>query len=263
MVFSGGEPLLYPALGRILEYYKQHVPARVVITNGLLLSEGRRRDLSHAGATGFAFSIDSVSPERYFAARGWRSEQLARVLANLRAASNAAKGEELEVGVNAVVTRANAIWESVCELLDLATSLNLTCVKFQPLFDNGFLGRSAPWLALDSRSVADLEEIASGIDGHVGVATNPAGFWRDLAVLVAGRPLDPLQCGLGGGTVLLARGRLARCYWVPDADLTFSSVGRGEVEGSALRLEAAKPQCNVDARCFCMQSMAHEWSIQT
>lgn len=130
IVLSGGEPLLYPYLDNVLSYYERFVKERVIITNGLLLTDQKRQVLQSAGATGFAFSIDSVSPERYFATRGWSAQQLARVLRNLQCA---AETKNLELSINAVVSRATAEWACVGELLAFGSSLELgkvpACVR--------------------------------------------------------------------------------------------------------------------------------------
>jgi pyruvate-formate lyase-activating enzyme len=259
VVFSGGEPLLYPHLENVLRYYARYIEQRVVITNGLLLNDKKRRALRSAGATGFAFSIDSVSPQLYFATRGWRAPQLERVIANVRRA--AAGAEDLELGINAVVSRPTANWRCVDELLAFASSLALATVKFQPVFDDGYLSSSAPWLALDSRDVPNLVLIADRVADVGCVETNPPGFWRDLAAMAAGERLDGRRCGLGADIVLATAQRLARCYWVPAADMGSVSSPAETLRnaGSLAVLAAAKPRCHVDARCFCLQKLAHKW----
>lgn len=258
VVFSGGEPLLYPHLDKVLRYYAQHVEQRVIITNGLLLTDDTRRKLHSAGATGFAFSIDAVSPERYFATRGWSGQQLARVLQNLR---RAAESKELELGINAVVSRPTADWVCVGELLALGSSLELDRVKFQPVFDDGYLSHSAPWLALNHSDVPNLLWIADRVAHGEGVNTNPPGFWRDLAAMADGKQLEASRCGLGEDTVLVAGGRLARCYWVPSADVGSIPNAAGELRQheSIAELTDAKPRCQVDSRCFCLQKLSHGW----
>ncbi|HEX6910647.1 MAG TPA: radical SAM protein, partial [Longimicrobium sp.] len=218
VVFSGGEPLLYPHLDEVLRHYASLAADRIVITNGLLLTDRRRKQLRSAGATGFAFSLDSTLPELYFATRGLRSGQLARVLRNVHRAAEAAAAEALELSINAVVCRPTATWGCVAGLLAFATQLGLGQVKFQPVFDDGHLSRAAPWLHLHAGDVANLLSIADGITRIESVPTNPPGFWRDLARMAAGERLDPLRCGLGADTVLVTSRRLARCYWVPGAD---------------------------------------------
>jgi pyruvate-formate lyase-activating enzyme len=260
VVFSGGEPLLYPHLDDVLRYYARHVEGRVVITNGLLLGDDRRRKLRSAGANGFAFSIDTTVPRLYFATRGWRGEQLARVLGNVQRAAKAAEAEGLELGINAVVSRPTASWASVGALLAFGSSINVARVKFQPVFDDGHLSRFAPWLALDPRDVPNLLVIADGVGCLEGVNTNPPAFWRDIAAMAAGSPLDGGQCGLGRDTVLVTDKRLARCYWVPAADLgSTDSTGLIREHEGVAALADAKPRCRVDARCFCLQDLSHGW----
>jgi pyruvate-formate lyase-activating enzyme len=264
VVLSGGEPLLYPHLDDVLRYYARHVESRVVITNGLLLSSSRRQHLRSAGATGFALSLDTTDPALYQATRGWGEAQLGRVLANLRSAAGAAEAETMELGLNAVVSHATANWACVGAVLALGSHLGLRRVKFQPVFDDGYLSRSAPELALGTRDVPGLNDIADNVARFEGVATNPPGFWRDLARVAAGTGLDGTRCGLGPETVLVTDERLARCYWVPDAD-----AGTVRTEPAAIRVHQStetllgtKSGCSVDARCFCLQPLAHEWSTR-
>lgn len=264
VVLSGGEPLLYPHLDDVLRYYAGHVESRVVITNGLLLSPSRRQRLRSAGATGFAVSVDTVDAVLYRATRGWAESQLTCVLANLRSAAGAAEAEATELSLNAVVSHVTANWGCVGAVLALGSHLGLRQVKFQPVFDDGYLSRSAPSLALGPRDVAALGNIADNVARFEGVATNPPGFWRDLAEVAAGAGLDGVRCDLGSGTVLVTDQRLARCYWVPNADA--GTIGNEltavRVRQSTEALARAKPGCRVDARCFCLQPLAHEWSAR-
>lgn len=258
VVFSGGEPALNPALESIIRYYAPYVRDRVVITNGLLMDRGRRADLLSAGATGFTFSVDTIDPAPFMANRGLPAKSLARILENLR---DTARNRHFELGINAVVTSATASVESVSQLLSVAEALGLDFVKFQPVFDDGYVGRNAPGLRLGPADADTLDEISKLIETGVSVPTNVAGFWRDLAALVRGERLPGTACGLGDTTALLVQDRLVRCYWVQSADI---SITRHALESDALQsvraLHIAKPSCSVDARCFCMQSLEHEWS---
>lgn len=259
VVFSGGEPLLHPYINAILGYYAGVVEQRVVITNGALLSAGRRCELTAAGATGFAFSLDTVTPERYFAARGWGASHLRRVCSNLEAA--AADRSGIELGINAVVTRPTAAWPVIRELLEYARSLELDCVKFQPVFDDGFLAKSAPWLALGRDDAANLSRIAQELGQFDALPTNPPAFWWDLAILARGERLKGARCGLGALTALATPGRLARCYWVPAADMHSTVTPSSEsIQQSLAALDVAKPVCEVRSACFCLQSINHAWS---
>lgn len=258
VVFSGGEPALNPALEAIIGYYVPHVRDRLVISNGLLMDGSMRAKLLSAGATAFTFSVDTIDPARFMVNRGLPSSSLARILGNLRDAS---RGRRFGLGINAVVTSATAATESVAQLLSFAEALELDFVKFQPVFDDGYVGRNAPGLRLGPSDAETLEEIAELIEAGVSVPTNAAGFWRDLAALVRGEQLPGTACGLGDTTALLVHDRLVRCYWVQSADISVTRYARASDALQSVRaLQIAKPSCSVDARCFCMQSLEHEWS---
>lgn len=258
VVLSGGEPLLHPRLDELLTYYRDVVPERVVLTNGLLLTDQMRNGLISAGATGFTFSIDALDPDSYRAARGWGGEQLARVLTNLHAAAN----DSIEVGINAVVSGATARWPTVAALLDLAAQRRLSFVKFAPVFDDGYLAANAPHLALTQENAMALSHIAQEIGTRRAVATNPPGFWRDLARLASGAKLPGVACALGEVAALAVRGELTRCFWVPESTLGRSNevLAESRVRRSLTVLTRAKPNCNVEAHCFCLQPLDHVWS---
>jgi pyruvate-formate lyase-activating enzyme len=258
VVFSGGEPVLHPALDQILRHYAAHVVERVVITNGLLMDGEMLSRLLAAGATAVAFSVDSVDPERFQANRGLPAGSLARILDNLR---DAARQRSFGLGLNAVVTTATAAPTSVRDLLAFAANLQLDFVKFSPVFDDGYLGRNAPHLQLGEADATALDSISELVDTFMPVPSNPAEFWRDLARLVRGERLPGSACGLGDGTALLVPKRLVRCFWVPSADIgPAERVRYHDARTSVQALQMAKSSCAVDARCFCLQPMEHVWT---
>lgn len=261
VVFSGGEPLLRRDLESILRHYSSTVRERVVITNGLLLEEDRARELLLAGATGFAFSVDSFDADTYKATRGWPEETFRRVLRNLEGAAERRDKRSFELGINCTVASCNSNWNNVREVLKKASDLQLDYVKFLPVFDDGYLGRRAPHLRLGKREIAALEEIAEKLPLDT-VKTNPPGFWLDLADLARSRVIPGDECGLGELAALAVRGRVSRCFWVPDADIGDSGapLAPGKARRSLSLLEQAKRTCRVGPHCFCLQTIDHEWS---
>lgn len=258
VVFSGGEPALHPELDRTLQHYAAHVTGREIITNGLLMDGATRAHLLAAGATAFTFSIDSIDPERFEANRGLPGPALVRILEHL---CEAAEGRRFGLGVNAVVTTATATMDSVRTLLAFAAGLRLDFVRFSPVFDDGYVGRNAPHLKLGAANADALEAIAELVQAGTPVPSNTARFWRDLAALARGERLQGAACGLGDGIALLVPGRLVRCYWVASADVGPTAHVTGhDVRRSVRALEIIKPFCEVDARCFCLQTMEHEWT---
>jgi MoaA/NifB/PqqE/SkfB family radical SAM enzyme len=58
--FTGGEPLLYPYLIRIIKYASELGMLITVVTNGSLLDEKRARALAESGAQGVSISVDHL-----------------------------------------------------------------------------------------------------------------------------------------------------------------------------------------------------------
>jgi pyruvate-formate lyase-activating enzyme len=257
VVFSGGEPALHPGFETILEYYAAHISERVVITNGLLMNKRKRERLLTAGATAFTFSVDSVDERRYEANRGLPSRSLAKILKNL---FDASLQRHFGLGINAVVTSATASAANVHQLLSYAADLGLDFVRFQPVFDDGYVGMNAPHLQLGPSNAEGLEAIYDLVGAGTPVLTNIPAFWRDLASLARGEQLPGSACGLGDATALLVHDRLVRCYKVASADVGFvAQPAPLDALLSVQALDLVKPSCSVDAQCFCMQSMEHKW----
>jgi MoaA/NifB/PqqE/SkfB family radical SAM enzyme len=63
ITFSGGEPLLHPDLDLLIRRIRGHGRIATLITNGLLLSPDRIRQLNRAGLEHLQISIDNVEPD--------------------------------------------------------------------------------------------------------------------------------------------------------------------------------------------------------
>ncbi|HVH28325.1 MAG TPA: radical SAM protein [Vicinamibacterales bacterium] len=63
LTLSGGEPLLHPALDDLIRHIRSRGMIATVITNGLLLSVDRIKQLNRAGLDHLQISIDNVSPD--------------------------------------------------------------------------------------------------------------------------------------------------------------------------------------------------------
>jgi radical SAM protein with 4Fe4S-binding SPASM domain len=68
-ILSGGEPLLRDDLETIAAFAAARGATVVVGTNGTLLTDARIRSLKDAGVSGFAVSVDSMTPRRHDAFR--------------------------------------------------------------------------------------------------------------------------------------------------------------------------------------------------
>lgn len=63
ITISGGEPLLHPALDRIVSRIRERGMIAGLITNGFLLNEARIEGLNEAGLDHMQISIDNVTPD--------------------------------------------------------------------------------------------------------------------------------------------------------------------------------------------------------
>jgi MoaA/NifB/PqqE/SkfB family radical SAM enzyme len=63
MSFSGGEPLLHPALDDLIAHIRRHGAMAGMITNGYLLTAKRIQELNAAGLEHMQISIDNVMPD--------------------------------------------------------------------------------------------------------------------------------------------------------------------------------------------------------
>ena len=258
VVLSGGEPLLHPQLTDVLTHYRgAGVPERVVITNGLTATRARVESCRRAGATGFAFSIDAVSEEAAFAARAMSPAQIERALAHLADAGGRARDEGLEITVNCVLSAANCSVELARELALRAAACGASAIKFQPVFDDGYLGSNAPGLRLGRQHATAVRAIAADAPTW-GLATNPGSFFADLAEVCEGRALDGASCGLGERTFVLQAGGIVVCPWIGARP-----AGAIDELPTVLRdFRAATATCGTGAHCFCLQPRDHAWGFR-
>ncbi len=258
VVFSGGEPLLHPHLGDALAYYAAaNVPERIVITNGLGATPARVESCRQAGATGFAFSIDAIDEGAAAATRAMSRDQVHRVLVHLADAGRRARHEQLEITVNCVLSAANCSVDIVRQLALRAAACGASAIKFQPVFDDGYLGSNAPGLRLGRPHAAVVRAIAADAPSW-GLATNPASFFADLAAVCEGRALDGASCGLGERTFVLQSGGIVVCPWIGARP-----AGTTDDLPTVLRdFRTATATCGTGAHCFCLQPTDHAWGFR-
>ncbi len=259
IVLSGGEPRLHPDLEQILRYYRGIVDDVIVITNGYGLDKTEVSRLVEAGATGITLSLDSLFPDVTRATRETPFALHTRILSNME--KIAAPPRTFELGINSVVSHPTANWHSTRGLLEWGFGLRVDFVKFQPVFDDGYVGQNAPQLKLTSLDVPGLLEISDSVDSITHPPTNPSGFWKDLARLASGEGLPSRACGLGPRHSILTRQKLNICYWLDSASFGEATaplpVDRADTVRK--RFEEDKLGCKVGFHCFCSQNMGHKW----
>lgn len=259
VVLSGGEPRIHPQLETILQHYGRLVESVIVITNGYGLDEKELHRLLDNGATGVTVSLDSLDPETALITRDTPKQLLEQVISNLERISDLPR--EFELGINSVASHPTANLKTVERILKFGRSLGVDFVKFQPVFDDGHVSRSAPDLLLTERDVPGLLRVAEAIPSLDSPLTNPPSFWKDIARLISGEALAPESCGLGPRQAIATAGKLSICYWVDSTSFgdSFQSISSEEVEAVRAKFESVKLGCKVGSHCFCTQNLSHEW----
>ena len=259
LVLSGGEPRLYPNIGEVLSYYRKYVENIILITNGYGVISSQIESLIDMGINGFTFSIDSVIPEEEYASRRTDPEMFRNILASLREISSLHR--EFELGINTVVTHANAKWGSIRKLLEFSEELDLDFIKFSPIFDDGYAGLNAPDLLLTENDVDNLRIIGEKITRYGFKNTNSPQFWFDIAEMTIGKQPQGVRCGLGPHKANSINGMLTMCYWVKEVTYgqTNSALGYEHATSIQRQLELSKENCPVNFHCFCNQKISHTW----
>ena len=255
VVISGGEPRLHPFISEMLGYYGSLVDEVVVITNGYGLDMENAGALLDAGATGITVSLDSVDAMESFMTRRTPPALHAEILINLE--EMAGPGRRFELGINSTITSVTSNWITAGDLLRFGAVLNLDFVKFQPIFDDGYVSANSPDLMLGPDDAASLLEVASKLETIHHPPTNPSGFWADVAELAGGGRLHPSGCALGPSDAISVGGQLSMCYWVGSSRYEHSD--RLGYAAATSRFEADKRKCSVGFHCFCNQGMGHAW----
>lgn len=256
IVISGGEPTLRPDIRDILKYYSNLVDRVTVITNGYALSRTNASALLDSGATGITVSLDSTHPAESFMTRRTPPKLHKQIMRNM---SDVA-GLDHEFGINATVSSITANRVTVADLLEFGLKLDADFVKFQPIFDDGYVSRNSPDLLLGPDSADALLEIASLVPAMDGPPTNPAEFWSDVAALAGGGRLSPSGCAIGPRDALLTDGALRVCYWVESSEYGMpAKMGRESYRDVVSEFNEKKRRCDVGFHCFCNQGLEHVW----
>lgn len=265
VAFSGGEPLLHPSFRDIIRYYSGKVTEIVTITNGLLFDKDRISDFSQDGLTGITFSLDSFDAARARATRDMSAKIMKSVVRNIGCAVKARNdGLIEEVGLNVVVSSGNCNPVDIQNTLDTASSMNLDFVKFQPIFDDGYVSQNAPHLKLRSGHFDSLLKIAEMVENSTyGFDTNKPHFWRTLAEMVNGSKLLGRACGIDDRQSIAIGGEVKFCYWVNkpvygNINDNLSSECVIDARGQFMQ---AKEECRTGEHCFCLQDINHQWGL--
>ena len=261
VVISGGEPRLHPRIMDIIGYYRNLVDHVVIITNGYGLDQKAVEELLRAGTTGITVSLDSVDAMESFLTRRTPPALHGKILQNI--ADIAGPDRDYELGINCTVSHVTANWITVHDMLEFGTRLDADFVKFQPMFDDGYVSGNSPDLLLGAGDTDQLLGIASRLGTIRRPPTNPPGFWTDVAALTGGGQLPSCRCALGASDAISVGGRLSICFWVGSSCYGSSGEMLSRPDKVRTEFEAEKQRCKVGFHCFCNQGIGHTWLAQT
>ena len=178
-----GEPMMVPALPRMIRYLKDRGIYVLFNTNGTLLSRRKGQELINSGLDELRVSLDAAEPEAFKLVRG--RDMFGRILRNVRAFRTMQRERTAErPGVSLWLT---GLKETVAQLADfvrLAHELDVAEVYLQRLvYFPEAQGLARPESALfgggddeEGRLVREAEALAAelGIRLDASGATNPA-----------------------------------------------------------------------------------------
>ncbi len=259
IVFSGGEPLLRQDLEKIIAHYKQTTVSSIVtITNGFLLTQQRLESLVNAGLTGIAFSIDSFETATAFETRAYNQTQIEKVKSNFIFALSLKEKYKLEIGINVVLSSANIKNKQIENLISFANNFPLDWIKFQPIFDDGYVGANAPHLLLSSLHSELIRAVGKNICSQTKIETNTINFWESLADVLGGKKLVGNSCGLDTRQAIAQKGEIKICHWIdfPTYDITKQPITETQKQFATM-----KAKCKTETYCYCLQNLSHNWEI--
>ena len=269
IVLSGGEPILSSNFKEIVNYYgKNNYPIRL-LSNGIGLSSKKVKTNSNWGIKEYVISIDSLDYETYSKIQTNAKTEFQKILHNLRDLSILHQSQSQIVsfiGLNVVLTSVNCNWDNINQLISFAIEHKINQVKFQPVFDDGYLSKNASELALSREVIVNLEEITLNMSEkcYKNDFINPLQFWIDLKNYLNGIRLPPENCQLEEKTILLHDGVLEFCFWCQN--IIYGPIERDYSKKEILKIRQRFKKnlikCQVLPQCFCLQPINHSWHIK-
>lgn len=265
LVFSGGEPILYPDLMNLISYYsKFNLSSIIVLTNGLALSKSKLQELWEAGITGLTFSLDSINPDIAFQTRGLTQTQLNQTLAHLKTACEFKKNHSFEIGINITLSHANLKEQELLAMLHYLEQYPIDWIKFQPLFDDGFVSQNCPHLRLTEADIPELKKCSQSLPKAKNGYSNDLTFWIELIKILSGQKIDGISCGIDSHTVIAIRGELKFCYWLnnPLYGKVSQNLSCDLIQAKVMEFQRKKQYCQTGMYCYCLQKLSHRWFLK-
>ena len=267
IVLSGGEPILADNLDEVINYYKNFsLPIRL-ITNGIHLTSNNILRLSGLGIKEYVISLNTISYDLYSKLCEISKEDFEKIMLNLENISLIRQKDTSIVsyiGLNVVLTNLNCKWNIFKELLKFAKENDFNQIKYQPVFDDGYLSKNAPELSLKKDSIAYIDEIILNLNHYKFKSqfTNPIGFWQDLKQFLQGIELPTKNCAVGNNSILLHKGTLKFCFWCHHSSYGPLNQYYSPKDINKIRKKFNRKldNCTILPQCFCLQPIDHIWS---
>ncbi len=235
-----GEPMMVPALPRMIRYLKDRGTYVLFNTNGTLLTRRKGRELLDSGLDELRVSIDAAEPEAFKRVRG--RDMFARILRNVRAFR--AMQRELAVETPRVSLWLTGLKETVEQLNDfvrLAHEIYVAEIYLQRLvyFPDG-QGLARPESALfaggedeEGRLVREAEALAR----KLGIAFNASGATDPASSLAPQDEARPWSLCRRPWTLMYftAHGRAIPCCIAPFSMRGYDSFTLGDAPQQSLR----------------------------
>src|SRR5207237_4299187 len=235
-----GEPMMVPALPRMIRYLKDRGAYVLFNTNGRLRGRRRGRELIDTGLDELRVSIDAAEPQAFKQVRGL--DMFARIVRNVRAFR--AMQRELAIERPRVSLWLTGLQETVAQLGDfvrLAHRIDVAEIYLQRLvyFPEG-QGLARPESALfaggedeDGRLVREADALARSL----GISFNASGATDPAASLTPQDEAQPWSLCRRPWTLMYftAHGRAIPCCIAPFSMRGYDSFTLGDATQQSLR----------------------------
>ncbi|WP_242655221.1 radical SAM/SPASM domain-containing protein [Clostridium cellulovorans] len=198
ILFSGGEPLMYPDFIKLVKRTKDNGIYPIVSTNGTLISEETAKQLSEAGIDFVHLSMSAANEELYDSIIGYKGN-----LPKVKAAIKALKDNNIYIRLKVVLMPVNI--KHIEELLDFCIENKVDCVHLAPFI-----------LTHISRNGKELMPSVNDLNNLKKVINSKRNKIKILEPSVEGMcwsgPTDIVKCGgIKSKLTIISNGNITLC----------------------------------------------------
>lgn len=160
ITISGGEPLLYKDLFKVLEFLNNKNIKLGITTNAILLDEKKISKLIQFGVKYFEISLDTINPQIY--RQLTNDEQLSKVKNSIQLL----KKYHAKVAVSTIITKLNII--SISDIIDLCFGFSIDYLMLNRFIPSGN----------DIKKIIELKPDISELRQVLKVANEKSGLYK-------------------------------------------------------------------------------------